>query len=575
MMVSKGEWLWVGIISLIVVTATCVPYLAGHLSSTQDRVFVGAFYDLSDYNSHLAKMHQGYRGSWEYRLLFTSEEHQGGFVHPFYLALGHLARWLGMSLVLTYHLARVVCSFMCLLVAYSFIALFTPEVPIRRTAFLLAAVSSGLGWLSEIFWRTPPGGLSPIDFWLSEFYIFFSLFAFPHFPASIMLMLLCYLALLRTKEGPRPVEILSGTAFSVSLGLIHPYMMPFVDAVVAVFWALLALKERSIPWKKVMALAVMGGAQLPLIAYNLLLFTHNPIFAGWTAQNITLSPPFPYYLLGAGLVGPLAFAGLLYLFKEQPWEKAFPAVWVTVALVMAYGPWSFQRRLTEGLMLPLSILGAWGWHWVIAPHIIKLSRSIRLMRLARIAVISFASISNVFMMTAFTLAALSGHPEFFYPKGVVEAVDWLGENSGWQDTVFASYKTGGLIAGRIGHRVVIGHLMETVDYPAKEAAVRTFFGTDSAPEEKCAILRRYGVAYVFYGPYERDIGGFMPGALPCLKLVFEGEGVKVFQREEAAALRVGLTGEKKCIKYYGASGFRVDSGLSFGQEFGRCIVEAF
>jgi len=49
----------------------------------------------------------------------------------------------------------------------------------------------------------------------------------------------------------------------------------------------------------------------------------------------------------------------------------------------------------------------------------------------------------------------------------------------------------------------------------------------------------------------------------------------VFQREEAAALRVGLTGEKKCIKYYGASGFRVDSRLSFGQEFGRCIVEAF
>jgi len=315
----------------------------------------------------------------------------------------------------------------------------------------------------------------------------------------------------------------------LGLGLIHPYMMPFVDAVLAVFWGLEALKEKRIPWKKAAVLAIMGMAQLPLLLYNYLLFTRNPLFAKWTAQNVTLSPPFHYYVLGTGIAGILSIGGIIHRIRKPALEKSFPAVWIAVALAMAYGPWKFQRRLTEGVMLPVSILAAWGWHKIAVLGLRRWGAGPRLVGSIRVGLIALAAISNLFAMAGFTLKALSGDPLFFYPVEMVEAVDWLGQNSRWQDTVFASYRTGGLIAARIGHRVVIGHLMETVNYPEKEAAVRAFFGSAIPPEDKCAILERYGVAYVFYGPYERDLGDSQVGKLFCLEKAFERDGIVVLR----------------------------------------------
>lgn len=42
---------------------------------------------------------------WQFRLLFTPETHAGVYCQPFYVALGHLARLVGLGLPLTFQVA--------------------------------------------------------------------------------------------------------------------------------------------------------------------------------------------------------------------------------------------------------------------------------------------------------------------------------------------------------------------------------------------------------------------------------------------------------------------------------------
>jgi len=518
--VERREWLWAIGVSAFVVALTTLPYLAGHLCSSPERVFVGAFYDLSDYNSHLAKMQQGYQGSWRWKSLFTSEPHEGGFVHPFYLALGHLARALHLSLVATYHLARILGGMLLLILAYRFIALFMEEKEERRTAFLLASLGSGIGWLVQPFLP-----VLAIDFWLSDFYLFLSILAFPHFTFSISFLLLAWILLLRDAQGPKAREIIGAALCGLALTLIHPYMPLILNLVPAVFWSLKAAIERRFPFRGAAALGLMLIFQAPIVLYYYLLFTHNPVFYGWAAQNLTLSPPLPHYVVGAGLVGFLAVFGAVTP-KVPILKKVFPLSWAILALVLAYGPWNFQRRLTEGWMLAGGILASWGWHRVLEPSFPNfLKRRIGPLRFALVAT---ASISNLVLLGLAFYGAFTGHPDLFYPSEVTKAVDWLKAHSTPADVILSSYLTGNLIPARIGRKVFIGHEMETIDFARKKELMQAFF-TQMPGEERCALLEKYGISLIFFGPYERAIGHLSPGELNCVEKIYQEDGVEIFR----------------------------------------------
>jgi hypothetical protein len=73
-----------------------------------------------------------------------------------------------------------------LFVAYCFLSLFNLDGRSRRAAFLLIGFSSGLGWLAVPFDVFAP------DLWVPEAITFYSIFANPHFPLAVALMLLTF-----------------------------------------------------------------------------------------------------------------------------------------------------------------------------------------------------------------------------------------------------------------------------------------------------------------------------------------------------------------------------------------------
>lgn len=526
---ERREWVWVVTAAGLLIVASTVPYLAGYLAQVPDLRFSGALLDRSDYHSHLAKMWQGYRGQWRYRLLFTPEEHRGVYLQTFYVALGHLARWLGWRLPLTYQVARVICSFLMLLAVYHFIALFVRPVLTRRVAFLLATTASGLGWFTEIVAPTLPGGVSPMDFWLLDGFTYLAMLTSPHFCAAIGLLLAIFLLIVRRPEGPSLVEGTGAVLASLVLGLIHPYMLLLADLLPVLYWVVDGVCTRRVAWRGLVTVAAMGMAQLFLVFYDLWVFRTQQAFVGWSAQNVTLSPPPRIYLLGYGLLLMLAIIGVVAQARRQgAWVLSFPLLWIGLVIVLAYLPWNLQRRFLEGVQVPLGLLAGKGLVEGLFPKI-RWQGQARWQSGTQVAMLAVAAMSNLYLTAGLTVAAVARASALFWPVELVTGVDWLGTHTSWEETVLAGLETGNLICGRIGHRVVLGHWMETVNYDAKKDEVMHFFATSTSDEDRLALLRKWKVEWVFYGPGERGIGDFDPSEASYLEPTFQQGDVMVYE----------------------------------------------
>jgi hypothetical protein len=524
---TRREWAWVAVVAALVVAASTVPYLAGHLAQTPQERFGDVVMNPVDYHSHLAKMWQGYWGQWRYRLLFTSEEHTGAFVQTFYVALGHLARLFGLGLPLTFQIARIVCGFAMLVIIYRFIAHFVARVRTRQVAFLLATIASGLGWLTEAVAPTPAGGVSPMDFWLSDGFTYLALLTSPHFCAAVALLLSVFLLLLRRLAGPSWVEGALAVVASLVLGVIHPYAMLLADLLPALYWAVEWLRTRRVAWRGLAAAAAMGAAQLPLLIYDLWVF-RQPVFAEWSAQNVTLSPPPPVYLWGYGALLALGAVGAVVWIRKREERVAFPLLWIGMVAVLAYVPWNLQRRFLEGVQVPMGLLAGVGLAEGLLPLCGRRVR-IRLCWLGMVLIVALAPMSNLYLTASLTWAAAVRAPGMFQSADLLAAVDWLGKHSAWDETVLSGFGTGNLIPARIGHRVVLGHWMETVDHAEKRSAVARFYAVETADAERRNLVEEWGAVYVFYGPEERALGSYDPATSPWLERVFQMGDVAVYR----------------------------------------------
>jgi hypothetical protein len=154
--------------------------------------------------------------------------------------------------------------------------------------------------------------------------------------------------------------ILAGLAWGV-MGVIVPFYIGLLGVLISAWLIVLWIVRRAIPWREFAACALTAAIPVGLLIYNAWLFSTNPVFAGWAAQNDLPSPPLIDYLLAYGLLLILGMIGLLTLRKDRLNDKhRLLIVWIAAAAVLVYVPLNVQRRLLEGVIVPLSILATLG-----------------------------------------------------------------------------------------------------------------------------------------------------------------------------------------------------------------------
>ncbi|MGB3905774.1 MAG: hypothetical protein WBB22_12705 [Anaerolineae bacterium] len=543
-MAYRERWIVVLIASLTV-AVTSVPYILGYASAPADMEFSGVVMNFGDSHGYLAKMRQGAEGNLFYQIPFTSEDHEGAFVGGFFLALGWVCAVTGMPVIWMWHLSRVAFGFLLLLSSYLFITFFLKDQAQRLVCYLLVCFSAGFGWIVLLTGRFTILGFDLIDFKMPEAHIFFTILTFPHFAVGANLLLVIFiLALLFYRTRRLKYMALAGAA-GLMMGIVHPYNMLIVACTLGI-WLLLKLgQERRFPTYEAAGTILLGLIALPPFAYYLYVFSTNPAFGAWAAQSGSPSPHPVHYLLGYGPLLILAVPSMVRLARKADEKSMLPLIWVVVVAVLIYAPLKQQRRMVEGVHIPLSVLATTGLYTYYLPRLER-SKAIRKLMTVRRKAYSRQSMRNfiVYLVLVITVpsnlyilaslaATASQHPyPFFHERAEIEAIEWLGRETEPTDTVLAAYGTGSYIPSRINHRVFAGYWAETAEYEAKIAMVDRFFRQDTPDSWRMGLLEHYRIAYLFYGPREATLGVFDPRGKTYLSPSFANQLVTIYRVQE-------------------------------------------
>ena len=537
--VSPREWVWVGIASLAVVALFSLPYLVGVASATPDMAFGGYLLGIDDVYSYIAKMRYGAYDGWLLQLVYTTEPHRGGFAYVFYLILGKLtalisgqgARVHFETLTAAYHAARAGFGLLLLLAIYRFAAEFLDDPPQRRLAWAVAALAGGLGWLTlaRPGLAADMGGDSrPVEFYVPEAFSTLLLYGLPHLALARTLLIAGWLALFRSLDtSDRSRAFAAGLAWA-GMAAVVPFYVALLGVLIAAWLAVMLIAGRRIPWREIGLAALAGGLPLLMVGYYGWLFTQNPVFASWGAGNILVSPPPGRYVLAYSLLVGLAIPGAVTVILRSGITNraALLLCWPPVTAVLVYLPVSVQRRLLEGIVLPLSVLATLGVWWLVGQKPDQGGQRLvwRLRQFAVAALVMLLFPSTVALLGGAVRSASVLQPPVFLSADERAAYEWLRAEAPLGSAVLSTYESGNRLPAFAGVRVYVGHGVETVDFHAKRARAGAFFCGGMEDSSRQALLARAGIDYVWVGPSEQQAPctPFQPEALGLRPVFSQG-----------------------------------------------------
>lgn len=471
----SAEWRWVALASIGVLALASLPYLVTALATPAGLHFGGVLINPIDGQSYLAKMRQGYDGAWLFRLPFTAQSEPNALLFTYHLGLGHLARATGLSLMAVYHLARIFGGWTLLLVVYALIARAFDATSDRRWAWSFVALTSGLGWL----------GLPATDLTIPESNTFFGTLTNAHFALSMALMLIVFLAVLSASWR-------RAAPAAIGLTILQPFSPIAVFAALGAFAAARRLRWKAFSSKQLLTLLGVGLCLAPLIGYFYMATQRDPILQGWSAQNLTPSPPLIEWLVGYAPAWLLAIPGARLAWKRGRDIDLLLMAWAATSALLLYAPFPLQRRFSLGLHIPIVLLAVLG-----------LQAFARRVAWRRIAFLVSLPSTLLLLFATSTAAMRPADGRLFFSADEAAAFDWLRDNVPHEARVLASPEIGLFLPAWADVRVIYGHPFETLDAERMKSLVEDFFAGRRDRDQLAGELQ---VDYIFFGPRESRLG---------------------------------------------------------------------
>jgi hypothetical protein len=528
----------VWVVWLVLAIVTTLPYAIALLRTPDGSVFTGVLSAYDDTFTYFAWMREAADGHWLMRDPFTSEPQSREFFLPLWGLLGFAARITGLSIPVIFHIARLLASLALLVVARTVTRTIMKSRTRVRFSLWLYATSGGLGWF--IYWLNNRGhlfggsaALGSVDLNMPEAIAFRSIFAQVHFATGVVLVGFAMKFIFDALVECAPLRAaISGVLVSL-LAVVHPYMVVVVCAVVlvaAIVWPWLGDRKNWIGdySSSLRAAAGFGIAALPGATYLLYLRRSNNVMQEWLRVTDTLSPAPWEYLLGFGIVAALAIGGFALIWKGRGPYGRLLLIWCVVQAALLYVPLTIQRRLVEGLQLPLAIAAAVAV-FAITRRAFRHFKAVRYRNAVLVGVIVFASITNLGFVVG-QIVDRGPRPDDawrYLPADLNEALDWLRSNAASDSILFTSYVTGNVAPSRTGLRVFFGHYAQTIQSDQKGEQVTAFYSNAMSEDAMRRLFEAHRVSYVIYGPFEKRISKqFVPA--PWLTLVHRVGDVEVF-----------------------------------------------
>jgi len=518
----------VGPVWIVLAAITTLPYAIAAMRTPVGHGFTGVLTAYDDTFSYLAWMREGANGRLLMCDLYTSESQACEFFLPLWLLLGKIARATGAPLVWVFHSARLLSTLVLLIAARSVAGGVISSRRRLRFTLWLYAMSGGVGWF--VYLLNNRGALlntgvtsGSADLNLPEAIAFRSAYAQVHFTLGAALVAGAISLVFASLKGKTSRAILAGLLTSL-LAVIHPYLVVVVCGITAIALATWPLMNSGKPTRgRAYAICVRAGlgfgvAVLPGAAYLGYLNRTNAVLREWLRITDTWSPSPLDYVLGLGLILPLAILGFRLLWMSRPAGGRLLLMWAAVQAALLYAPVSYQRRFVEGLQLPLCVAASVAVFWLVS----KLQVSGLMRKTLLVGAIVLTSLTNIGFIVGQVIgqgdASGANDQRRYIPSDLGDTLAWLGANAEPDAIIFSSYLTGNIAPPTTGLRVYLGHYGQTLRSGEKGEEVTAFYRGAIPEEEVRRFLTDRRVGYVIYGPFERETGErFSPPR--CLALV--------------------------------------------------------
>lgn len=548
---------WLGV-SLVILTS--LPYLYGWLRTPPGHVYTGvhalASGDMAVYGSYIEQVRDG---RWLFVDLFTSEWPQRSILNVLWLPVGLLGRITGLSTVLTFHLARVLLIIPLILFLARLVAAFLvpqektsgfffgfPIRAVRRTALLFLAFSSGLGPLvadaimplSNARWR-PGYDFWPPDLWVPESNTFLTLFQSPHFIASLWLLLYVILSTLRFTEARTYRKSIAAGIASLVLFQFHPFYVPTVAAVLAMWTIVESIAARRIRWDLVTHGAIVGVISAPSVLSHLWLLFKDPITIVRANQNLLFTTHWWLVALSYGFLVPLALIGIVRIARGRTIEARLLLVWLVATVILIYSPLTWQRRLIEGahvVIVLIAIIGLFpllSWLRGLAPvWVRRYAWSVTTATIIAIPLLGVSTFMNIvrdFVLYSIRFPRSIPHHSFYYPTDALEAMRWIRERAQLGEATFTVGIDGHFLPMYAARQTVLGHGVETTHFVEKYETSYALTGGQLSPAEARAFLTREHVRYILVTDASRGLWSIDPASIPDAILAYRNSGAEVYR----------------------------------------------
>lgn len=529
----RPDWKFFFIVLIVTVVIGGLPYAIGRSMTPSGALFYGnKVIAPGDFSIYYSYINQGRQGRVMMYDAFTSEAHAPTLFQPLWFVVGLGARIFHLDAPTAFALARWLATpLLVFILWWTAQWLWPTERRRQRTALLLSLFASGVGGFAAVLTNSAASGQlwTYHDLWVSEAFTTLTLWSSAHFILVTSGIVFVLVAVERSWQERRWSWAMWAGLAALGVTAIHPFhVITWITAwVLLTVWRSLALRRLAWGYIARWALVLVFASPMLLLFGTQLFF--DPLTVGRAAQNINETGPATLLLVGLGLLVLTAADGL---WRWRPRDERWR--WVVTLLaayvIAVYLPLSFQRRLSQGLVLPFA--------WLSVPFVVTMFDLVR-RRFAPL-LYSFVGVFTVLLTFSWVLVGglvvkdyvneLRGHWKYmYYVDAEHQALAEVLRTTDPHQPLLAPLLEGNVLAGLTAHQVFLGYGVETLDYEGKMTLTRDFYNRMSIAEQR-ALLRDWQLCYVLDSTRSRGYGpAFQPANWPDLKEVWAGPTTKLYQ----------------------------------------------
>jgi hypothetical protein len=448
---------------LAVFSVLLTPWLIQVVLCPSGQVPTGYLIGWEDYWTFITKIEWGRLGNWTYTNQLTPETTGPVPIYLFYLFLGHISKWTGLSVLWVFHLARSAVGTTFLYLWWKFCRNHI-QYPVVTA---LLGVFASFGFLGFL----PMKGAEYLESFVQGHAAHIGLLGFTHYlfdGIAFLLLLDAYL----TRKHIAVKSVLAGAL----LGMVHPFLLPLFPVILLVHSAIkrnFGMTVKMIFWSAI--------GSLPFVVPLFITYLNEPWLSGWREQTAI---PFAWWetliliSLTFGLAGIIAWVKIPRAIKGNNLQQ-ISAIWLIVAgLMVFFIPLPNNREYAFFLSLPISIIAT--------PVFVEFFNRINTQKInwVLISLILFSCFYGG-KTAVFTCVPNDGS---YLPREMVDGLEWL--RSQPEGIVACSSDVGLTIPVYTGYRPYVAHTSETIDAERKNEQVREFFKSEKPIPADYAVLTK-------------------------------------------------------------------------------------